>query len=168
VSPRIRGILGQNFLYHFNYILDYAHSRIEFEPEEISDAVQEEIRMPATRQHGLTVLTAQISKGKAIRLLLDSGSSGLILFRENLVGFVPCRTELCAAEMRTSNGTECVTMGTVRNVKVGSALLRSLPAVIMRPSDRDDGSFDGLLPTNVFAAVYFNNRQHYVIVQPKH
>jgi hypothetical protein len=167
VSPRIRGILGQNFLYHFNYLLDYGHSRIEFEPEQLPGTTQQESRMPVTRQHGLTVLAGRIPEGETVRLLLDSGSSGLILFRENLHGFVPCHTQVCGAEVRSSNGSQRVDVGTVRRMDIGNASLHSLPAAVVRQSDRDAGSLDGLLPTNLFGAVYFNNRQNYIVVQPR-
>ena len=85
VDSRIRGILGEDFLEHFDMLIDYAHRQLCLDD---SAAMQAEIKgqrvpllTPARAQDGpplsnLRIITARLSgETQPVRLMLDSGSS---------------------------------------------------------------------------------------------
>src|SRR5580704_16041341 len=81
MDGRIEGIAGQNFLAHFNYLLDYRKHSVRIEQaDEIQQALDGD-RVPMDRSDNrmIVALEAQ-SVGRAkLRLLLDSGANTVVL-----------------------------------------------------------------------------------------
>ena len=146
LSPEIQGVLGQHFLSRFDYLLDFANRRIIFglsSPKEGS-------RLDFTRVHGVPAI--ETSEG---RLLLDSGSDSLILFRSVGTG--------TRAQIFTNAGSSPVTVLPNLHLKIAGKDYRAPNAVLLSQSHGREG---GLLPTSLFHAIYICNSENYVVLNP--
>jgi hypothetical protein len=126
VDRNIQGVLGQNFLSKFNYLLDYKNRRLVFD-----DAPEPPLgtRIRFERIDECPVIRIEGPR-KPLRLVLDSGSSDRMAWLPEL--------------------------------RVGSEVMRNLEVGIApRDSVRLD---DGLLPTSLFKAIYFNNKEDFIIL----
>ena len=152
----IQGVLGQNFMSRFNYLLDYKNRRLVFDdaPQPpAGDRVKFERidERPAIRIEG---------QRKALRLVLDSGSSDLILFADP--GEWPDSTT--QARLVGTASQQRIRMSWAPELRVGSEVMRNVAAgIVARGSARLE---DGLLPTSLFKAIYFDNNGNFVILNP--
>src|SRR5262249_14658118 len=81
LNPRIRGVLGQNFLSGFNYILDYRNRCIELEEKDKFKEKFVGLRLAVERDRGRMLLAVEPPSRKAtFRLVIDSGTGNLVLF----------------------------------------------------------------------------------------
>jgi predicted aspartyl protease len=168
LDARLSGVLGQNFLERFNYTLDYGARLLRFEDE--GGAPPRGERVPVERAEG-KLLVAAVPAGdapRALRLVLDAAATGLILFDERPGGLAPdsfardVRLALTEAGVVGSRGAR------LRALRVGGSRLADIPvALLPDPAGRASRAEDGLLPTSLFRAVYFNNAEGFVIFDPR-
>jgi predicted aspartyl protease len=148
----IQGVLGQNFLSHFNYLLDYRNRSLTFDTAlPGGDRIEFEgiDQRPAIKA---------VREGKSLRLVLDSGASDLILFSEQADG----RDAMAEARLIAATSQRYIRMSRAPELSVGSEVMRN---VVVGFAPRDPVRLeDGLLPTSFFKAIYFNNEQHFVIL----
>jgi hypothetical protein len=177
LDSRIRGILGLNFFSHFNFLLDYRRRSLRFEvANELRDSTQgEHVSLGATG--GKMLVESEIRSGgetKAL-LLLDSGVNEMVLFRkgENL--------RRAPSNMQMTVGgpvaiPQSMSVGLIETLRIGKQEFRDLRFSFLRgrvdgrSADVYPGDFraeDGLLPTVLFRALYVNNREGYVVFNPK-
>jgi predicted aspartyl protease len=159
--PGAQGILGQGFLSHFNYLLDYQHRSIRFEQsDEIQDSIHGEPVPSSLDAHRMIVYAQVESKGsQAVRLLLDSGANTLVLSRASAEA---SHVVLDAARLEiTANTKVALPSGRVPQLMVGLRQFRNLPAVVS-PAPQMQQICDGLLPTSLFKALYVNNTRGFV------
>jgi hypothetical protein len=150
LSPDIRGILGQEFLAHFDYTLDFHNRQMRF-----GDSPSSGIRVPVRLIDGrMAVATSQ---GE---LVLDSGTDTLILFRSS--------SQSAAAQIRTaSNLVESVAVRRARELRIGDHLYHPANAVFCAPcSSGRSTREDGLLPASLFHAIFISNSGGYVLLDP--
>ena len=160
-NPRIRGIIGQNVLSHFDYLIDYAHSMIQFLSGTNSEEPIPGMKTKVFRLNGCPVLTAHPTAGSDIRLVLDSGSSDLVLYSARISNFVPS----ALGHLQATNVSEETATGVISRIDIGNVALRELRAAIVGNSRVSE--VDGLMPTRVFRSVYVNNSEGYVILRPR-
>jgi predicted aspartyl protease len=162
--PEAMGILGQAFLAHFNYLLDYRQSSIRFEQgDEIRESVHG-IPLPATFARHRMIVHAEIGTAEsvAVRLLLDSGANALVLTRDSADA---ARVFLHAAGFETTaNAKVALPTGRIPEITFGSERLHNLP-VAVSPGGRMQPFCDGFLPTSIFKALYVNNRLGFVEIE---
>jgi len=157
VDRRIQGVLGQDFLRRFNYVLDFRGHRIVFEPATVAG---EEI--PAERVEGrLAVHSAEDRVLGRRRLILDSGANTLCLFSAEDVALDP----LSSVRLQTATGSTEGRFGKLRELRLGSQVYRDIPAAMLRSAKNGEGA-DGILPLRLFKAVYVNNARNVVILDP--
>jgi hypothetical protein len=141
----IQGILGQDFLSRFDYLLDLRGRRLEFGPQELPGS-----RAAFRLANGRTAVPTSLGD-----LVLDSGTQSLILFgvqpEGNNGGF-----------MRTLAGSLFVGM-VYRQLLIEGRRIWSGPAVAL--PDRAEPGISGLLPVNLFRAVYVSNSERYAVLQ---
>jgi predicted aspartyl protease len=166
MDPHIEGILGQDFLSHFNYLLDYRRQSIRIESaNEIRDAV-EGVRIPmqVTESRMIVASEAQ-SRGHAkLHLLLDSGANSVVLLRNASQAL-----NLPAHENRselTSSGQIGLKVGRIHLLAIGTDQFHDL-AVAVTSTEPPERIGDGLLPTVLFHALYVNNREGFVVFNPR-
>lgn len=145
--PGIRGILGQEFLTHFDYTLDLQHHRLT-----VGDP-------PST---GLPISVQLIFGRMAVpttlgTLLLDSGAEMLTLFRQSPR---PSNAQL----MGTSGLDAFVSVQAAPKVGIGDRCYRPARAVY-RAVPASEAA--GLLPANLFRAIFICNSKGYVVFDPQ-
>ena len=166
----IRGTLGQNFLSRFNYLLDYRERRIEFDIDGKLATRLQGARVPFESHEGLIVSKAQPmpSCETTWRLVLDSGSTNLILFSPLKLSrdFELALQESNLLEATTNMGHRTVQRDLIPKLQIGDAIFSDL-SVAMVPPHTSEQAADGLLPMSLFRAIYVNHQKHYVIFNPR-
>ncbi len=163
-DPNLRGILGQNFLRQFNLMLDYQHQRVSFFPESTETGSPEGTRVPLSYTHGCPTLTARLADGAEIRLMLDSGETAPFFFKTNIPGMRSCNLLTCFGTLQSNSEATQVMRGVLGDISVGDASLHDVPSYFGQSSGVQPKTIDGLFPTSLFRAVYFNNRDGYAIL----
>jgi predicted aspartyl protease len=166
IDTHIEGIAGQNFLSHFNYLLDYRKHVIRIElNSEIQDTVDGDHVSIDARENRMMVASEAESRGTTgLRLLLDSGANSLVLL-PRAVQALDLPKQDSGFELTSSGKVELHT-SRVHVLTVGSQRLHDVTAALLakEPAERIG---DGMLPTALFQALYINNRQGFVVFNPQ-
>jgi predicted aspartyl protease len=168
LDARLGGVLGQNFLSRFNYALRFDTRRLEF--EDSGESAWRGTRVNVEQDDGRLIVSARM-RGRAeapLRLALDSAATAFILFgqqSENLA-FAPASPNAMRAV--TNAGSRPARIARLRSLYIGTETFKDLAvALIDEPAGVDERAEDGLLPTSLFRAVYFNHSEGYVIFNPR-
>ena len=162
LDPRVCGVLGQNYLGLFNYTLDYAGRAVEFEGAGGAPPPAGE-RVPFALEEGKLIVAAfsEAYSERALRLVLDAAATSLVIFDD-------AASQGRAGRLLTEAGSLAAGLARLRILRVGGARIRDvLVALVPDPAGRGARVEDGLLPTSLFRAVYFNHGGGYVIFNPK-
>ena len=162
----ILGVLGQDFLSHFNYTLDYRTSRLSWDDE---DQIEKGVRLALEPSHGrLLVRLPQDARCRCpLRLVPDSGANGVVLFAGTEADRLAVNTAGTSMRMSTLVGEGSARRVIVSALLVGPATLWNLPASrVVLPEDTTEHG-DGLLPLSLFARVSFRHHEGYMVVQPR-
>lgn len=142
LSSGIDGVLGQDFLSHFDYRLDFRLRRIFFEtaPPESPKSVT----LAFTRSNGCPMVETSLG-----RLVLDSGANQLVLFRASAGnnGAYSVTTAAGISSFAAATSTPALLIAG-RRFSAGEAAV--LPP---SPSRREDG----LLPVHLFRSIHVSN-----------
>lgn len=166
IDAHIVGIAGQNFLAHFNYLVDYREHLVRFEAGcEIEDAIEgEHVPMDARENRMMVPSEAQSRNHATLRLMLDSGAESVVLLHTASQALQVPR-EQRAMEL-SLGGQSAMQMGRIHRLVVGQERFRDVEAALPQ-ADPAERIGDGLLPTNLFEAVYVNNRESFVVFNPR-
>jgi hypothetical protein len=179
-DPRIRGVLGENFLAHFDLLIDYPHKllcldetgvmRETVRGERISLVAAEhpETEVPFTDRLVISVHLSGTGT-RQILLKLDSGSDGLVLYAG---GDEAKRGILKQATLHgggVSKAQRAFAVLPPQDMRIGNHILRNIsfvtPVSVAKNVPRRDE--DGLLATVLFQRVFISSRHHYVVFNPK-
>ena len=180
-DPRIRGVLGESFLAHFDLLVDYGHKLLCLdETSAMRDSVRGE-RIPLVRpQHPedelsfmerLVISVRLSATGKQpILLQLDSGSDGPILYPGSRRLEVQALVHSAALQGASATGAQrAFAVVPPQNIQIGNRILSRIsfvtPVSVARnlPTQHEDGS----LPTVLFQRVFMSGGHHFVIFDPK-
>jgi hypothetical protein len=177
-DPHIRGILGGNFLGHFDVLIDYAHSMLCLDGEKV---IQAEIKgkhiplvSPSHHDDGVLsteplIIPVHLSgiPARPLLQLLDSGTNVPLLYdsgKDMAGGFfvsTPIRD-------RGPDGAERVfAVLPPQDMQIGALTFHQISFVT--PVTRKDIprlEVDGLLPTALFRRVYINYADRFVVLEP--
>lgn len=143
LSQDIHGVLGQEFLSHFDYLLDLRGRRLTFGALQTAGT-------KTTFENMKGRIGLQTSAGK---LILDSGVDLLVLFRAPDRGMT--------SQLVTASGTTDIrSAGTVR-LRLGDREYKR--AAIYAPGDFETNE-KGLLPLSLFRSVFVSNSGGYVVL----
>ena len=165
VDGRIVGILGQNFLSRFNYLLDYRARTLRVEEgDELRSAMEGDVAPVEVREHRMMVAAEAATGGSGkLRLLLDSGANALVL-----VGHAAAEVDCPMAHrsaMSSMAGMALVRTWRV-DLTVAAHAFRDVPVSLMADAPLQPIG-DGLLPMSLFDRVYVNNAAGYVVLNPR-
>jgi aspartyl protease len=106
----------------------------------------------------------QAEERASLQLLVDSGANYLVLLPQGVQVLDLARLESGFA--LTSSGRAELRTSRVRALTVGSQKLHDLTAALpaIEPAERIG---DGMLPTALFAALYVNNHESFVVFNPR-
>ena len=165
LDSHIAGIVGQNFLSHFNYLIDYQRRLVRLQTgDEIPEITGgDHVAIESTENRMMVAAEAHSRSATRLNLLLDSGASSLVLLRS--ASRMLNISRQATALQETSDGQVELQVGRVSEMTVGSQRLRDI-AVLLPAIEPSVPIGDGLLPTILFRAVYVNNQDGYVIFNP--
>jgi hypothetical protein len=173
----IQGILGEDFLEHFDMLIDNVHGLLCLDnssvmradvkgphtalvtPEEVTDGVE----LP-----NLIILQARLfDASRLVRLMLDSGANGAVLFNTSEYLAPPPRRYLQGAGV---DGRQLIFSALQpQDVKIGSLKLSRVPFVSLAGNQEDSRAkgFDGVLTLGLFRRVFIPHADHFAVLEPK-
>jgi hypothetical protein len=177
-DPRIRGILGENFLAHFDLLIDYAHKLLCLDE---TGAMRESVRgerIPLmTLQHPESevpfterlVIPVHLSGtgNRQILLQLDSGSDGLILHAGNEANSGLLKRATLQGR-GVSKAQRAFAVLPPQDMQIGAHTLNHVYFVTPVSVEQNTPKMetDGLLPTVLFQRVFISEANHYVVFDP--
>jgi hypothetical protein len=178
-DPRIRGVLGEDFLAHFDMFIDYRHKKLcldaspvmrnKIRGERISFVRQVQTEGELAFAQRLVVAVHLSGAGsKRILLQLDSGSDGPILYQNRgesrlvLLDHATPRSGASSAAQRAFADLP------PQEMRLGARIVSQVPFVtpVNVEYDLPTRDEDGLLPTVLFQRVFISGAGHYVILDP--
>jgi hypothetical protein len=179
VDPHIRGILGGNFLGHFDVLIDYAHSMLCLDDTKV---MQPEVKgkhialvTPPHPGGGVLfteplIISVHLSgiAARPLLQLLDSGTNVPLLYdsgKEIAGGFsvnAPIRD-------RGPDGVERVfAVLPPQDMQIGTLAFRQISFVTLAGAEKHvpKVEVDGLLPTALFRRVYISYADRFVVLEP--
>jgi hypothetical protein len=179
VDSHIRGILGEDFLAHFDMLIDDGHRllclddsgvmRADIEGPDIALVTPD--RTPVDESPCmLLIISARLSEGsQPIRLKLDSGTNAPFLY--NTSGHMaPGGFGGAPVVGSGADGDEKVfSTLPAQEVKIGSLRLPGITSMALTHPLKDSGrtEFDGLLTIALFRRVFINHADRYVVLEPR-
>jgi hypothetical protein len=145
LSSGIQGVIGQEFLSRFDYLLDFAGGRIVFggaEPDCGS-------RTAFTLVEGRPAVETDWGK-----LVLDSGTATAILYADS--------TGKSGGRVVTASGRAVVSETHDLRLRVGGRAYSTVAASAPREALEEDG----IVPASLFHAVYVSNSGRYLVLNP--
>lgn len=161
----IAGVIGQDFLARFDYTLDYRGSALIWE-NDLDE--RPGVRVPLVPAAGRFVIEVPRPEtaGGTLRLVPDSGADALVLFDRPAEPIVATGARAATFELASMAGRVSAQAVRLRTIRVGDVWICD-PLAGVVPASGGAALADGLLPLDLFSSVSFNNRQRYMIVQPR-
>lgn len=159
----IDGIIGQDFLFSFNYTLDYRRRRLIWNGDETAD---DGTRIPLVAQHGRYLAQISVRHNDAPLLLVpDSGANGFVMFSRNGRTRAALDHTSQVTSLNSVSGRQEARTMMMRELQIGTVMLRNQPVAVIARDGVDVLEGDGLLPLHLFASVSFNAREQCLIVR---
>jgi hypothetical protein len=161
----IEGIIGQDFLFAFNYTLDYRHHRLSWTDDDARDGGT---RLPLVAEQGRYLVRLRSDGTRAPVLLVpDSGSNGFVLYARD--GRVPLPLEATSAilSVHSLSGRHDARAMILRELKLGDVTVRDQPVALVSRDSANRLEGDGLLPLHLFASVSFNARDKQLTIRAR-
>ena len=179
-DPRIRGVLGENFLAHFDVLIDYARPLLCLDDARLMEnslggeriplvaSKHPETELPFSLRLVVSVNLSDIG-ARPILLQLDSGSDGPILYPGNRQLEQPLLKRAKLQGPEVSDARKAFAVLPPQDMKVGSRIVRKVLFVTpasgsQSVSDREE---DGILATSLFQRVYVSHTDRFVIFDPR-
>jgi predicted aspartyl protease len=166
----VRGILGENFLRHFDILIDNQHRKMTLDAGDALAGSLAGERLPITfppqpqgeEKEYRPMISVRVRAHGHARLLLDSGTNALVLLQwgNQVKGLGDTRLTMANGSLacESTNDRLYLGKGTVSDLRVMSCQSTSV-----KPQDSD-----GLLPTAIFKQVFISHAGSYAIINPTH
>ena len=178
-DPRIRGVLGENFLAQFDVLIDYSHGLLCLDDANLMQKELRGERIPLVSNLAESdvpfserlVISVNLSGTgtRSILLQLDSGSDGPILYAGNRALEEPLLKHAHARGPEASEAQRAFALLPPQDMRIGSRTMRNIPFVtpVHAAQNSSDHEEDGILATVLFQRVYVNHTDRYVIFDPR-
>ena len=173
----IQGILGEDFLEHFDMLIDNVHNLLCLDS---SGAMRANMRGAHTalvppaeladesQLSNLIIVEARLSDAtRPVRLMLDSGANGAILYNTPEYLAEPRGGRLQGTSV---DGRQIVFFALPpQDVKIGSLKMTGVPFFWLSGTQKDARAkgFDGILTLGVFRRVFISHNAHFVVLEPR-
>jgi len=178
-DPNIRGILGGNFLGHFDVLIDYAHSMLCLDETKVMQSQMKGKHIvlvtPLHPQDKVLsteplIIPVHLSGGgiRQLLLLLDSGTNVPFLYDPGKY-LAPGLSVSAPLRKRSADGVErAFTVLPPQDMQIGILAFRQISFVSLADTGKDlpKMEVDGLLPTVLFRRVYISYADRFVVLEP--
>ena len=162
LTAGVQGVLGQDFLSGFDYTLDYRRGQLTWGVDPAF--AKRGTRLALTPSRGRVVVELPQRDGGVVRLVPDSGSAVLVVFEGAGSHVIQIQRLSDHASLSGMAGRRIAQRAMVRVRRVGDAVLRNEPAVVVPSAGPGVPDADGLLPLHRFARVSFLSRERCLVV----
>jgi Aspartyl protease len=174
----IQGILGEDFLQHFDMLIDNAHHLLCLDS---SGAMRAEVKgrhIPlvapagpgdAATLPGLLIIEVRLSDGmRPVRLLLDSGANAAILYNTSQYMALPLSQNGPLRGNGVDGAQRIFSALPPQEVKIGSLELSRVPFFSLAGAQKDARlkGFEGVLPAGLFRRVFIDHADHFAVLEP--
>jgi hypothetical protein len=179
-DPRIRGVLGENFLAHFDVLIDYSRGLLCLDETKVMEKDLRGERIPlVTSKHPETdlpfsqrlVVSVNLSDTgtRPILLQVDSGSDGPILYAGNRELEEPLLKRARLQGPEVNDARKAFAVLPPQDMRLGSRIVRRVPFVTPASGAQNgpDREEDGILATVLFQRVYVSHSDRFVIFDPR-
>jgi hypothetical protein len=165
-APGIRGVLGEDFLSNFDFLIDYKKHILSFDENAPAgercrfETMGHYQGAPTTNRLLIEAEFIDVKSGK-VELQLDTGAKMPELFPVRQDSFPP---QPWAGSMAFDSGPNGTRIHPRITIKVGSTMVHDLDVV----QSRRGVAFDavGLLPASIFQRIYISHSGGFVILNP--
>jgi predicted aspartyl protease len=159
---RVRGLLGQSALSLLSYGIDYKRRRVVFaEP-----AGGRPARVRLEWREGRPAAVVRAGDDSSLALVLDSGLDHPVLF-ERADRPLPFALLPLGFRARTYAGASDLRAVEMPWLDLGGVKLRGLTAAVVPDGSAGGRREDGLLPTRLFASVFFHRKAGQIVLEPR-
>jgi predicted aspartyl protease len=154
----VDGVIGQDVLAALRFTIDFTRGQVLWAPK-VRGCDGAKVRgcdrsvLELQWSHGRFVV-ALPQRQSVLRLVPDTGADSLVLF--DPVHGLPVTHLPRFATLTTLSGETEVRLARVRELHVGSLMLRDVPAVVAARDGSEPAEVDGLLPLHFFDRVTFD------------
>jgi hypothetical protein len=183
----IQGILGEDFLEHFDMLIDNAHGLLCLDDTGGMRAGVKgtHILLVASAEPangavlpGLLIIEVRLSAGmRPVRLMLDSGANAPVLFNTSQYMAFNTSQYMALQPFQSVPLRGSGVDGAQRNfsalspqdVKIGSLELSRVPFFTLAGAQKDARlkGFDGVLPAGLFRRVFIDHADHFAVLEPR-
>jgi len=164
--PEIRGLLGQNFLSCFNFMLSYREQQIKFDDDRSLKPRLRGLAVRFRRSAGRLLLRAT---APPMDFVLDSGALGLILFEDpqDEVSKIRFRAVAPLGTLTSAAGTRTVRYALWPRLEIGDHVFGKLEVVVVASKLAERREESGLLPLWLLHSIYFDHENGSVMLNPR-
>ena len=156
----IDGVIGHRALASIRYTIDYSKRRVVWWPAAKVSARGSSLSLEPSHGRFLVTLDQRQSR---LRLVPDSGADSLLLFDPDSA--LPVTRLPAPATLTTMSGATEVRLAKVRELSVGTLMLRDVPAVVANRDRSEPDEVDGLLPLHLFDRVTIDGPRQRMMVE---
>jgi hypothetical protein len=176
VELQIRGILGEDFLEHFDMLIDNAHGMLC-----LDDAAA---MRPGLKGTHIPLLTSQTTEGapaaksliidvhffsgmRPVRMMLDSGTNTPFLYKPTECLEIGVLQGASWHGRGVGGQQEAFVALPPQDMKIGNAALSKVPFLALRNERKElhAAAYDGLLPTGLFRRVFVSQSAEFAILE---
>jgi Aspartyl protease len=178
-DKNIRGILGSNFLGHFDMLLDYAHGalclddgkqlqqKVKGERIALIKGAKSDGDLPFTERCVIAVRVSGV-RDRDLHLILDSGSNAPLVFDRTVLPVDLSSKNAVLTRVNGNGVAQRFAVLTAPDIQVGTHSFHRIPFVTPIDTGRDVPKLqeDGLLPTVLFQRIYISHSKAYAVIEP--
>ena len=174
----VKGILGEDFLEHFDMLIDNAHNQLcldnsaamqaQVKGEHIALLTSDQKRGESDLPKSLVVAAHFTNGMRIVRLKLDSGANAGFLYDPS--------SYLAVGSVRLASVRGAGVDGQARSfsvlppqdLRIGALELTKAPFYTITGVERDPSTteFDGLLPMGLFRRIFIDHAEHFAVLEP--
>jgi Aspartyl protease len=176
-DPNVRGILGEDFLQHFDMLIDNAHwqlclddsgaMRANVKGSHIALAVSSET--DDVPPNSLIVAVRLSGASRPIRLKIDSGANAAFLYNTAQYMAIGSFRGSSLHGSGTDGKRQSFLTLPSQEVKIGHLQLPNLPFFTLADAQKtaSPSDFDGLLNTGLFRRVFICHAEHFAVLEAR-
>jgi hypothetical protein len=179
-DPRIRGVLGENFIAHFDVLIDYGRRLLCLDEAKLLEKDLRGERIPLVlSKHPETdlpfsqrlVVSVSLSNAgtRPILLQLDSGSDSPILYASKRELEQPLLKQAKLQRPKLNDARSAFAVLPLEDMRLGGLIVRKVPFLTPASESQDvpDREEDGILATVLFQRVFVSHSGRFVIFDPR-